>query len=497
MMRAQFCEKTTIIVRHHFFCNFYCLIHHPWLNHDQQLNDGSAIIMRKLTEMRRQMYTPAGCCFGMVSQFLRCWRFLKLPSAFKQNEFLANSPVRLDIFAVGTIPAHNSIMDPGVLAEIERLCSIADQKDEDAAFLVFDLSETVERVKNWKLAMPRVDPYYAIKCNNDPLLLRTLAALNFGFDCSSKAEMDMIINLGVPPDRILYANTCKGFSHLRHAAHLNVSLMTFDSEEELLKIKQTFPTAKLLIRLRVKQSSAKIPTTDTSGCEERDVPALLEAALIHNLSVVGVSFHIGSLVQDPNDFATAIKMCGQVFEIAERKGILMDILDIGGGFPGSKSSQDLFAAIAVSVNKAIDTHFPPDGQFQIIAEPGRCIVTTAFTLCSSIIGKKERYVDNDTEIMYIINEGVYGLFVHTIFHSDETKPTPKTLLPGVELKPSSIWGQSCDPVDLIVKRSMIPELKVGDWLLIEEMGAYTTSCASTYCGFEKTEVKYIVSQETL
>ncbi|CAL1284252.1 unnamed protein product, partial [Larinioides sclopetarius] len=309
--------------------------------------------------------------------------------------------------------------------------------------------------------------------------------------------MDTIINLDVPADRILYANTCKGISHLWHAAHLNVSLMTFDSEEELLKIKNTFPAAKLLIRLRVKQSSATVPTGNTSGCEERDVPALLEAALIHDLSVVGVSFHIGSLVQDPNDFATAIEMCRHVFEIADEKGILMDVLDIGGGFPGSKSSQDLFAAIAAAVNKAIDTHFPPDDQFQIIAEPGRYIVTTAFTLCSSIIGKKETYVDNETEIMYIINEGVYGLFVHKIFHSDETKPAPKTLIPSVDLKPSSIWGQSCDPVDLIFKRCMLPELKVGDWLLIEEMGGYTTSCATTYSGFEKTGVKYIISQETL
>ncbi|GBN32060.1 hypothetical protein AVEN_97332-1 [Araneus ventricosus] len=70
------------------------LIHHPWLNLNQRLNDGSAIIMRKLTEMHCQMYTLLGCYFGMVSQFLCCWRFLELPSAFEPNEFLANSPVQ-------------------------------------------------------------------------------------------------------------------------------------------------------------------------------------------------------------------------------------------------------------------------------------------------------------------------------------------------------------------------------------------------------------------
>ncbi|GBN76131.1 hypothetical protein AVEN_1784-1 [Araneus ventricosus] len=75
----------------------YKRTHQPWLNHAQQLNYGSAMIMRKLTEMRRQMYNLAGCYFGRVSQFLGCWRFLKLPSALEPNEFLANSPVRVYI----------------------------------------------------------------------------------------------------------------------------------------------------------------------------------------------------------------------------------------------------------------------------------------------------------------------------------------------------------------------------------------------------------------
>ncbi|XP_055945493.1 ornithine decarboxylase-like [Argiope bruennichi] len=309
--------------------------------------------------------------------------------------------------------------------------------------------------------------------------------------------MDTVIKLGVSPDRILYANTCKGISHIRHASHLDIRLMTFDSEEELIKIKQFFPTAKLLIRLRIKVSNPQILMNDATGCEEREVPLLLESALIHNLTVVGISFHIGSVIQDPNDFKAAIEMCRRVIEIADSKGIIMDKLDIGGGFPGSKSSQDLFTNTAAAINQAIDLYFPPDEQFQIIGEPGRYIVTTAFTLCANIIGKKERFVENNVEIMYIINEGVYGLFVHSNLHGDEKRPVPKPLSTGFDIKPSSVWGQSFEPVDLIVERCMIPELKVGDWLLMEEMGAYTTSCATTFSGFAKTEVKYLISEETI
>ena len=57
----------------------------------------------------------------------------------------------------------------------------------------------------------------AVKCNYDPVLLRTLAALGAGFDCCSEQEINTILNLGVDPSRIIYANPCKQNSHIRYA----------------------------------------------------------------------------------------------------------------------------------------------------------------------------------------------------------------------------------------------------------------------------------------
>ena len=66
--------------------------------------------------------------------------------------------------------------------------------------------------------MPSVYGTYfntAVKCNDDPVLLQTLAALGAGFDCASKQEITTILNLGVDPSRIIYANPCKQKSHIR------------------------------------------------------------------------------------------------------------------------------------------------------------------------------------------------------------------------------------------------------------------------------------------
>ena len=55
----------------------------------------------------------------------------------------------------------------------------------------------------------------AVKCNSDPLLLRTFAALGGGFDCASKNEIATVLDLGVDPSRIIYAHTCKQISHIK------------------------------------------------------------------------------------------------------------------------------------------------------------------------------------------------------------------------------------------------------------------------------------------
>ncbi|XP_055944560.1 ornithine decarboxylase-like [Argiope bruennichi] len=359
-------------------------------------------------------------------------------------------------------------MDPGTLAEIQKFCEIADQKNEDSPFLVFDVDDVVWKVKHWREKMPRIDPHYAVKCNGDHVLLRTLAALKVGFDCASKVEIETIVNLDVPADRIIYANTIKGFSHLRRAAELKVDFMTFDCEEELLKIKELYPSAKLILRLKMTTSS-------------------------------GFNFHIGCMIKDPYDYAIAIKMCRKVFDTAEKKGITMYILDIGGGFSGFKPSssdkKETFAEIAAVINQVIDEHFPSNGSFKIIAEPGRYFALTAFTLCSKIIGKKKRFIDNEEDTMYIINEGVYGLFIHRIFH--DIKPVMKEISSSSKPKRSSVWGQSCDPLDVILEKCMMPDLKVGDWIVFEEMGAYTIACASNFNGFEKAKVERVASQKTL
>lgn len=86
--------------------------------------------------------------------------------------------------------------------------------------------------------------FVAVKCNDSTVVLETLAALGVGFDCASKEEIRRIISFGIQPERIIFANPTKKISHIRYAAEVGVSVLTFDCEDELYKIKKEFPSAK-------------------------------------------------------------------------------------------------------------------------------------------------------------------------------------------------------------------------------------------------------------
>lgn len=58
----------------------------------------------------------------------------------------------------------------------------------------------------------------------------------------------------------------------------------------------------------------------------------------------------------------------------------------------------------------------------------------------------------------------------------------------------SIWGPTCDGLDRIVERCGLPELQVGDWMLFENMGAYTVAAASTFNGFQRPTIHYVMSR---
>ncbi|XP_061116106.1 ornithine decarboxylase 1-like [Conger conger] len=385
---------------------------------------------------------------------------------------------------------------------IEHKMKVSDSED---AFFVGDLGDVLQKHLRWVRAMPRVTPFYAVKCCDSRDVVMTLATLGTGFDCASKTEIQLVQSLGVDPSRIIYANPCKQMSHMKYASAHGVQMMTFDSVGELMKVAHCYENPKLVLRIAVNDAGSMFAMSNKFGAKLERCPLLLEQARELGLDVIGVSFHVGSGCTDPEAYSQAISDARRVFDMGAELGYNMTLLDIGGGFPGSDDSKLKFEEFTAVINPALDKHFPAHSGVRVIAEPGRYYVSSAYTLAVNIIAKKVEIEEkmacddegdgaNKRTLMYYVNDGIHGSFLAILFGTSYLPSLYKKLKPDERLYHCKIWGQTCDGTDCIVEQCILPDLQVGEWLLFHNMGAYTVTVSSTFNGFQKPEVHYIISR---
>ncbi|OGM41850.1 ornithine decarboxylase [Aspergillus bombycis] len=342
---------------------------------------------------------------------------------------------------------------------------------EDNPFFIADLGQVTRQHRRWKLNLPNVQPFYAVKCNSDPLLLRTLAELGTGFDCASIEEMRAVLALGVDPSRIIFANPCKPAAALNYAREAGIVTTVFDNIDELQTIQSYMPHAQLLLRIYANDASALINFGDKFGAPASMTRALLKRAKELGLDVVGVSFHVGTGANDLNSFRKAIKDVGLVFTQAEALGFRMRIVDVGGGFQDKN-----FGEIACTICDSLVDSFPSTTRF--IAEPGRFYSRAAYTLVCRVISRRRQVgeVCKDQPDMLYQNDGLYGNFMNCLMEKEIFHPL---LIPDQsafgerEVGPHryTIWGPTCDGCDYVVRDTTLPcEAKVGDWLVYKDMG---------------------------
>lgn len=369
--------------------------------------------------------------------------------------------------------------------------NILENNFSEESFFIVDIGKIIRQYMRWKELLPDITPFYAMKCNSTPLIIKVLAGLGCSFDTASKGEIATVLSFIDDPSRIIYANPCKMSNQIKYARAMDVDLTTFDSDHELYKMKLYHPNCELVLRIKVNDANSICKFSCKFGASIEEAGNLLGIAKALSLNVVGVSFHIGSGCQDLTQFDDAIKDARTVFDIAKNKyDIILSLLDIGGGFV-----DDTFEAAAVIINESINNNFGDiKNNLRIIGEPGRIIVDNSHTLVLNIIGKKETKTDDgEKHFTYTINNSIYSAFNCIMF--DHAKPI---ILPFNERTEenkylSRIVGNTCDGIDVITEMIELPELTIGEWLYVTNMGAYTLSAATEFNGFSKTDNIYITT----
>ncbi|NWV16641.1 AZIN2 inhibitor, partial [Origma solitaria] len=383
---------------------------------------------------------------------------------------------------------------------LENLLGELCQESDQQAFFVADLGDIVKKHLRFLKALPRVKPYFPVKCNSSEGVIRLLAELGAGFACANKAETTRVQGIGVPADRIFYSSPCKQVAHIRYAASHGVRLMAFDNEVELSKVARSHPRARMLLGITADSIPSAHPSM-TFGTTLKSCRHLLETAKEQAVEVVGVSFHLGSRGLEPQAFAQAVAAAQLVFDMGTELGYRMHLLDIGGGFPGTEDTRAPLEEIATMINSALDLYFPEGCGVDIVARPGRYYVTSAFTLAVSITALEEIPMEQPS------SDGRWDSRMGPPVSLSPPEPSPcslpeeecgskKSLVPCPEhpWHSSSLRGPPGHAEDRIADGLELPQLHVGDWLVFGNMGAYTITTSSLLGGGPQPQVTYAMSR---
>ena len=337
--------------------------------------------------------------------------------------------------------------------------------------------------RRFRKYLPKVTPYYAVKANPYPKVIKTFAKLGSHFDVASAAEMNLVLGLGVPPGKLIFANTIKSVEDIQSAYKQRVMLMTFDNEPELYKIAKHAPGARVLVRIKVENIGSLVELSLKFGADSESAVFLLRKAKALGLVPEGVSFHVGSQCSNMENYLHALEISAAIFTEAKQEGLTLNLLDIGGGFPIRHMDHDqhsLFEAIARTIRAETDRLF--DKKVKIIAEPGRFLVGPAGVLITQVIGRTFRNNKN----YYYLNDGIYADFSGIVF--DHCKYELKTLRRGQKFL-STVAGPTCDSFDTISLSEELPELDVGSVVYAKNIGAYSSASAvPSFNGFAPAKI---------
>lgn len=333
---------------------------------------------------------------------------------------------------------------------------------------------------------------YAVKTNGERMVLQTLAEAGVtAFDVASPAEI-ADVRAVAPKAEMLYMHPVKAQSHIRLALEdYGIRTISIDHEDEVAKLVRVVraldidpSTITVFVRMQTKGSAAyelskKFGAGPAAAVELAD--RLGRAGF-----KVGLCFHVGSQIEDPDTYRRALASADWV---RNRMKVPLAALDVGGGFPAEyghdpnrkkpkmPSLEELMARLREDIEEWGFADTP------LVAEPGRVIVARAFSLIVRVLLRKGRRL--------YINDGIWA----SLSDSWTGKITlPARFIPDPAIRnrngdkknivPFRVLGATCDSVDILSRPFWLPEtVDTGDWIEIGHIGAYSLSLRTRFNGF--------------
>jgi len=348
------------------------------------------------------------------------------------------------------------------------------------------------RAARWFIRHFPGDVAYAYKANSSVFLLGALYGAGIRhFDVASIPEIEDAATI---PGAILhFMHPVKSRTAIRRAfSEFGVRSFALDSEDELRKILDETGGCRdltLWVRVSVASRNSKIPLERKFGVSGAKAARLLVKARQASKEL-GITFHVGSQTVTPDAYVSALEEVGRLIVKA---GVVLDRLDVGGGFPSiySDTAPAPLAAFMRAIADGVE-RLPVGDRCRLMCEPGRALVAEAESLIVRVDARRGNEL--------FISDGSYGTLFDAA-HLGFSYPARLVSRP-VESHEAfadfAFWGPTCDTIDHMPGPFCLPEkVKEGDYIEIGNTGAYGRALGGRFNGYGAFEESILLDEPML
>jgi diaminopimelate decarboxylase len=330
------------------------------------------------------------------------------------------------------------------------------------------------KIKNNYLSLSNCFPgafiAYSYKTNTHPSIIRTLANLGSGFVASSLMEYQVLLKLGIEPDKIIYhaaAQTDDSIDALLSRSPYLTMLSSYNDYERFLgRISATRLSQRSNLGLRINFRTSRDSSVDhhvTSnkfGLIHSEISEILNNKRLDRAKITTLGFHLGTNIMDSEEYLEALDILTVLSDGIDR----ICCFNIGGGFPCQTVLAEYSQTITELVDPILEYIRSRNPTIKLIVEPGRSLVEDACRVLATIISINRNWIILDIASNFLVPLTNANYIVKTV--------------PGEYLY--NFGGNLCYDGDIIALNIQSQELHVGDMIEIANVGAYTYSFRSQF-----------------
>lgn len=360
-------------------------------------------------------------------------------------------------------------------------------------FYLYDEKAIRENMREFTKAFsifPSFREFYAVKACPNPYILKILAAEGCGADCSSLPELMLSKMSGIEGKKVMFTSNETPAEEYQYAFKEG-NIINLDDITHIEYLKKALG-GKLpeTMCCRYNPGPAKHGCNSIIGKPEEAKYGMTREQILEAYKIMkaegvkhfGLHTMVASNELNPDFFADTAKLVFELAaEIKEKDDVRIEFTDLGGGLgipyrPGQKKVD--YNEIAQKIRKLYDEIIVPAGldPLEICWECGRPITGPYGWLVSTAIHEKHiyrEYIALDSCMADLMRPGMYGAYHEVSVSGKENAPKDHVY---------DVVGSLCENCDKFAIQRPLPEINIGDLVIIHDAGAHGRAMGFNYNG---------------